>query len=624
MEINSSAHLQPIFLRNFFMYKNLSDIGMGGYYNDSSRQFLLPENKQFNPANSPNQNSTSGEGLKRYTQIDARSADYNNFNFSSKVVPPAYKRTGSADDNMTGNQISSFNSAFEARNTSQNDHSNSANLSTFGLNDEENKFRKLLKSEHIDLEDFPVPPIPKEFKNSTQLFVPDKMEEVIKKLTLEAEELVFNGEYEQAKRVYLKVAHLNPYDGVVWKSLGHIYLLQDKLMESFNWFQGCLFHSDEQTDPTFWFAIGKLYDKLELYEYSITALTAIFDMEPNDILKFKVHCKLGMVCCKIYELEKASEHFRKALLHDQKNHDQNIDILIKLGLIEEEKGDLTKAISNYEAALKIDPYCRRVHAHIAWCYYKAKNNEMWKESISVIDSTTPYTSDPEACVSTYIKARIHEENRNLIETQRLLWKCLEFDGENPAYWSSLGVINFDAGNREKAFEYTKTAIDYSDKIPEIIYNYAILFELNGQEIEASKQYQKLLKVWKYEEFVKKRLMWIQGGMLNSKNSLHNSIIQLKHPENIISNSLWICKPNKKTSINDISSTFKVVSRKKLNEVNKSPQKVRFLNVPSLTSEDKNNEEVKEAPPEIKQPPLKGAEYLKKLREAEKDKSKSSN
>lgn len=134
----------------------------------------------MNLMNSPNPYSTTNEGPRRYNQMDARSADYNNFNFSHRPEPPAYKKSNSVDENMIGNPVATYNSAFSVKNNSQNEHSHSGNLGSFGVYEEENKYSKMLRSQNIDLEDFPVPPVPKEFKATTKLFIPQKMEEFSK------------------------------------------------------------------------------------------------------------------------------------------------------------------------------------------------------------------------------------------------------------------------------------------------------------------------------------------------------------------------------------------------------------------------------------------------------------
>ena len=44
-----------------------------------------------------------------------------------------------------------------------------------------------------------------------------------------------------------------------------------------------------------------------------------------------------------------------------------------MGLIEEEKGDLNKAISKYEYALKLGCETKKIYSYIAWAHFKANN-----------------------------------------------------------------------------------------------------------------------------------------------------------------------------------------------------------------------------------------------------------
>lgn len=384
------------------------------------------------PISSPGSNYGQPVGPKRYNQIDAKSADHGNLNLMGRPNNiPLYKKSNSVDEN-----IYSPNTAFEVKtfsptvNNGNFNNNQTNNLKYF----QQDRFEKMLSNENIDLENFPVPPIPKEYQSSIQLFVPEKKKALIKKYTVEADDLVCKGEYDKAKALYLKIAHLDPYDGRIWMSLGKIYLLQNKIMECFNCFQGCIFYSENHQDGNFWYAVGELYSRMELYHFSITAFMAVFELDPDKQTQFKLHCKLGMVCCKIYELDKATEHFQKALLFDPNNKIQNTEILVKLGLIEEEKGDLTKAISKYVQALNLEENQRKVYAHLAWCYFKARNYDKCQEVLRMIDQTTGVNFDSEACSSLYIKARMYSENGNLTEAQKYLWKAIENDRENAAYW----------------------------------------------------------------------------------------------------------------------------------------------------------------------------------------------
>jgi len=123
---------------------------------------------------------------------------------------------------------------------------------------------------------------------------------------------------------------------------------------------------------------------------------AVLDKDPGKELLFKSHCKLGMIKCKLYELDSAYEHFQKALLLDFASIEQCANLIIKMGLIEEERGDLNKAIQKYQSVFKLDFDQRIVYSHIAWCYYKAKNYERCKEYLLSIDNSFGFKMDAQA------------------------------------------------------------------------------------------------------------------------------------------------------------------------------------------------------------------------------------
>lgn len=173
-------------------------------------------------------------GPKRYNELNnTKSADYNNVNMEIKHNRFPYKKSNSVDENMIGGQIYSPNSAFDVKNqnASANDNSYSMNTNNLNFLEWDDKAKKILSSNDINLDDFPIPPVPKEFQKSVRLFMPSKREEMIKQCLADADRLVSNQEYDQAKELYLKVTRLDPYDPTVWRALGHIYLMQDRLLE---------------------------------------------------------------------------------------------------------------------------------------------------------------------------------------------------------------------------------------------------------------------------------------------------------------------------------------------------------------------------------------------------------
>jgi tetratricopeptide (TPR) repeat protein len=555
---------------------------------DHQRQMMSKDQLMMNPfQNGGNLQQTPNREPKKYTELNVKSMDFNNSNFGKKPEIPLYKRSNSVDE--INQQFPSSNSAFESKNMMPE-------IQKWGLlqtevKNVEDKLTQLLNDPNINLEEFPLPPIPRDYMNSTQLFIPAKIDELIQQYTFDAEDLVIKGDHEKAKQLYLKVVRMNPYEATTWKALGHIFLQQNKLLECFNCFQGCLFHSEDNNDPALWFSIGELYKKLEMFEYWVTAFTTILQMNPSDEYKFKAHWKLGIVYCRLYELEKASDHLQKALLLNLAKKENNVEILIKLGLIEEEKGDLNKAISKYEYALKLNCETKKIHSYIAWAHFKANNYTMWRKHVSIIDEGTTIFYGPEWAISFYIKARIHENNNMFDEVYKLLWKILEIEPQNAAYWWSLSVVSYKMNEVEKAIKYAEKAFELNKLLPEARHNLNLLKSLpKGYDA-----------------------------------SMNLKPLDLKHPKNVLQNSLVITEWDREKNIDELNSKFNVINPKRTPESHSKPfhHNVRFkgplncMSMPSWTSDDNSKHENKPTLNEVSS----GLNILEALREAEKKKSK---
>lgn len=83
---------------------------------------------------------------------------------------------------------------------------------------------------------------------------------------------------------------------------------------------------------------------------------------------------------------------------------------------------------------------------------------------------------------------------NLGESKRLILKAIEGDNTHAPFWCSLAVLSHQIGDFDTALDYSKRAVDLDEKLPEALYNYAVLLELKCRETDALQYYQKLVKL----------------------------------------------------------------------------------------------------------------------------------
>lgn len=64
------------------------------------------------------------------------------------------------------------------------------------------------------------------------------------------------------------------------------------------------------------------------------------------------------------------------------------------------------------------------------------------------------------------------------------------------------MISFSLGDYDNVLGLATKTLELNPKLPEAMYNLAVLLEINGRERESLVYYHKLVKTFKYEEFAK--------------------------------------------------------------------------------------------------------------------------
>jgi tetratricopeptide (TPR) repeat protein len=98
-------------------------------------------------------------------------------------------------------------------------------------------------------------------------------------LKRKAEDLAKANDFCEALKYYEQLARMDPKNGHIWNSLGHCYLLVEKLPEAFNAYQEALYNLPDVKDPQLWYGIGLLYEKvLSLLMNSLKAMNIQYQL----------------------------------------------------------------------------------------------------------------------------------------------------------------------------------------------------------------------------------------------------------------------------------------------------------------------------------------------------------
>lgn len=351
-----------------------------------------------------------------------------------------------------------------------------------------------------------------------------------------AEYYATNSDYPKAIEYFEKMTSICRENGHAWTALGHCYLLKEDLHKSFQAYQNALYYLENIMDPQLWYGIGILYEKFESYEHAISSLMAVLKMSPNFYQKSEVLSRLGYIFAKTNDLTNAIVYFQNSILTNTFTSKRKVEILIKIGILHEEKGEYQEAQKSYEAALGHEEDNYLIYQHMAWNFYLQGNYIQANEFVNKAE-----IKNNEAEETYYIKARISQQTGNYEESTRIYSYLLNKNPNSALYWCSLAVLNYEQNLCEQAFEKIISATKLNGSMVESWYNFGILYEKCKQSDEATVAYKKAIDIDPEDNDARSRLISIQSPMYNPDNAN----LYMKFPHFRISNNLVIDRKYKK-------------------------------------------------------------------------------
>jgi len=253
-----------------------------------------------------------------------------------------------------------------------------------------------------------------------------------------AEYYATNSDYPKAIEYFEKMTSICRENGHAWTALGHCYLLKEDLHKSFQAYQNALYYLENIMDPQLWYGIGILYEKFESYEHAISSLMAVLKMSPNFYQKSEVLSRLGYIFAKTNDLSNSITYFQNSILTNTFTPKRKVEILIKIGILHEEKGELLAAQKSYETSLSLDEDNFTIYQHLSWNLYLQGVNHQ-----AIDFATKAEEKCPENLDTMYIKARINQQVGNHQEASRIYHSILQKNSNSALYWCSLAVLNYE-------------------------------------------------------------------------------------------------------------------------------------------------------------------------------------
>ena len=232
-----------------------------------------------------------------------------------------------------------------------------------------------------------------------------------------------------------------------------------------------MYYLENIMDPQLWYGIGILYEKFESYEHAISSLMAVLKMSPNFYQKSEVLSRLGYIFARTNDIANSISYFQNSIVTNTFNNKRKADILIKIGILHEEKNELVQAQKSYESALGIEPDSPTILQHLSWSAFL---QGAYRQAIDY--ATKSQEKDPENLDTQYVLARINQQIGNHEEASRIYHNLLQKSQSSALYWCSLAVLNYEQNQCEQAFEKIISATKLNGQMVESWYNFGVLYE----------------------------------------------------------------------------------------------------------------------------------------------------
>ncbi|GLE09651.1 hypothetical protein PINS_up021388 [Pythium insidiosum] len=205
-----------------------------------------------------------------------------------------------------------------------------------------------------------------------------------------------------------------------------------------------------QKDPSMWYGIGQLYERLGSLEHAQESFEAVLRFEPNFNMALEVKFRLGIIAKQRGDYDGALERL-KSVLHDvQTNMQTNemaSDIWTQIGHVYELKDEIQLAKSSYMKVGDLNPNNAKPLQQLGWLCLKhgehANAIDYLKKAVSI---------DPNDGKGWYLLGRCYMAVHEFEEAYDAYKHAVTTDSQNPNVWCSLGVLFYQLNQHLDALD----------------------------------------------------------------------------------------------------------------------------------------------------------------------------
>ncbi|TMW60262.1 hypothetical protein Poli38472_000304 [Pythium oligandrum] len=311
-------------------------------------------------------------------------------------------------------------------------------------------------------------------------------------------------DYTKAADCFRSLVSLNEQNSEAWGHLGYCCLMMNDLTSAHTAYQYAMYNNPmSQKDPSMWYGIGQLYERLGSLEHAQESFEAVLRFEPNFNMALEVKFRLGIIAKQRGDYEGALERL-KSVLHDvQTNMQTNemaSDIWTQIGHVYELKDEIQLAKSSYMKVAELNPNNAKPLQQLGWLCLKHGEHsnaiDYLKKAVNI---------DPNDGKGWYLLGRCYMAVHEFEEAYDAYKHAVTTDSQNPNVWCSLGVLFYQLNQHLDALDAYSRAININPNICEVWYNVGTLYDTCNQTSDARDAYQKAAELGADAQFIRERL-----------------------------------------------------------------------------------------------------------------------
>lgn len=266
------------------------------------------------------------------------------------------------------------------------------------------------------------------------------------------------GVYGLAIHYYRMYLLYKPENILLWKILGHCYLLTGDFANTCYCYEQALERRAGKFDVDLWFAIGMCFDKFKKTRLAIDVFTRLLQSEALLGNKRKdVIFRLGVLHSEVNEPESALKYFQSILDNPSSTLTRG-DIQYHIGMVYERMGDFDRALFLFSQVVNSYPAHTLALVRLGALVQQQPNLQPSSLQNSISQLRRACRFDERSETPWYLQAKVFFRLKKADLAHQAACQCIARNRNHIACWLLLGDIYSTAGQLRDAFTAYKQVI----------------------------------------------------------------------------------------------------------------------------------------------------------------------